>query len=322
MNTKMDYKDIALVPRFSSLKTREEASVEAHLGKLNGTLNYFKIPVIPSNMRCVIDEEKAEFFSQNGYMYVMHRFDVDTCEFVERANSSNWKTISVSVGVKQVDYEVVDKIANSELRLDYITIDIAHGHSQLMKDMLLHIKSTLPNTFVIAGNVCTPEGYDELVEWGAGAIKVGIGPGAACTTKLKTGFTYPMYSCISDIAEYSKHYQESYLVADGGIQHNGDIAKAIHAGADWVMCGKMFSECVDSPAPIDNKGFKMYYGSASSHNKKHRNNIEGTLISVESNHMNYSEKLKEIQQDLQSSVSYSGGNKLYEIRNAKHVLIN
>lgn len=322
MNKKLNYSDVALIPRFSSLKTREEASVRAPLGCINGEIRYFKVPVIPSNMRCVINEEKSEFFSQNDYMYVMHRFDFDNLEFVRIANVKKWNNISISVGVKKQDYELIEKIGVLGFRVDYITIDIAHGHSQLMKDMIYFIKNKLPNTFIIAGNVCTPEGYDDLVEWGAGALKVGIGPGAACTTKLKTGFTYPMYSCISEIVEYSKYYHESFLIADGGIQHNGDIAKAIHAGADWVMCGKMFSECVDSPAPIDNKGFKMYYGSASAHNKKHKNNIEGTLISVESNHMNYAEKLSEIQQDLQSSVSYAGGNCLYDIRNAKHVIVN
>lgn len=142
-----------------------------------------------------------------------------------------------------------------------------------------------------------------------------------CTTKLKTGFTYPMYSCIEYIRDESRQYSNKLLIADGGVCYNGDIAKAIHAGADWVMCGKMFSECVDSPAPVDNHGHKLYYGSASVHNKNHKNNIEGTLIAVESNNMTYEQKLKEIEQDLQSSISYSGGTKLIDIRSVQSVEI-
>ena len=130
-----------------------------------------------------------------------------------------------------------------------------------------------------------------------------------------------MYSCIKEIAERSEKYQESILIADGGIKHNGDIAKAIHAGADWVMCGKMFSECNDSPAPVDYHGNKMYYGSASAHNKNHNNNIEGTLISVPRNGMSYQDKLIELEQDLQSSVSYAGGELLTHIRLADAVEI-
>ena len=308
MKRALDYEHVALVPRYSNLNSRKEANVTNTLGT-----NTFRLPVIPSNMRCVINSEKAKWLSEKGYMYVMHRFDVSNYDFVKTANQEKWKVISVSVGVKEDDYDFISCVHADELRLDYITVDIAHGDSQLMKNMLHFIKQKLPNTFVIAGNVATPDGYDALAEWGANAIKVGIGPGAACTTKLKTGFTYPMYSCIQEIARNSLHWQNTYLIADGGIKHNGDIAKAIHAGADWVMCGKMFSECIDSPAPSDNRGHKMYFGSASSHNKHHDNNIEGTLIAVETNSMTYEQKLKEIEQDLQSAVSYAGGHHLGHI---------
>jgi GMP reductase len=316
MKKALDYDNVCLVPRYSNLLTRTQACVSSLLG-----IRDYKLPVIPSNMKCVINEERALWLSQNHYMYVMHRFDIDNFDFVLTANKNNWNTVSISIGVKDDDYELIRQIKANGLRVDYVTIDIAHGQSLLMRNMLQFVKEHLPSTFIIAGNVATPEGFDDLVVWGAGAVKVGIGPGAACTTKFKTGFTYPMYSCISEIAEHSAHWDEAALIADGGIKHNGDIAKAIHAGADWVMCGKMFSECIDSPAPRDNKGHKMYFGSASSHNKNHNNNIEGTLIAVEPNNMTYEQKLKEIEQDLQSSISYAGGNKLSHIRLASVVEI-
>lgn len=315
MKKALHYDNVALVPKYSKLSSRKKADTTAHLRRP------FKLPVIPSNMKCVIDEEKAKWFSQNGYMYVMHRFDINNYGFVRKANFEHWDNISISVGVKEDDYDLIHCLATDELKVNYITVDIAHGHSLLMRRMIEHIKSKLPNTFIIAGNVCTPEGFDDLAYWGAHAVKVGIGPGAACTTKLKTGFTYPMYSCIQNIVENSKTHQDTLLIADGGIKHNGDIAKAIHAGADWVMCGKMFSECIDSPAPRDNQGHKLYYGSASSHNKTHKNNIEGTLIAVPTNSMTYQEKLQELEQDLQSSISYAGGDSLVDICRAEAIEI-
>ena len=316
MKKALHYDNVALVPKYSDLNSRQLADTTATL-----VTKQFKLPVIPSNMKCVIDENKSKWFSENNYMYVMHRFNIDTLEFVRVANVQEWNNISISVGVKEEDHKLIDKIATIGLRVDFITVDIAHGHSALMSNILPKIREKLPNTYIIAGNVCTHDGYDALATWGAHAIKVGIGPGAACTTKLKTGFTYPMYSCIDNIAQNSAYYSETTLIADGGIKHNGDIAKAIHAGADWVMCGKMFSECIDSPSPIDNQGHKLYYGSASTHNKSHSNNVEGTLIALPSNMMTYQEKLNEVQQDLQSSISYAGGNKYRDIRFASAVEI-
>lgn len=314
MKRALDYDNVCLLPRYSNLSTRKQACVTSILGKRD-----FRLPVIPSNMKCVVDGDRANWLSQNDYMYVMHRFDIDNFDFVHTANLNKWNNISISIGVKEDDYELIRQIKANGLRVDFVTIDIAHGQSLLMKNMVHFVKEQLPDTFIIAGNVATADGFDDLVSWGAQAVKVGIGPGAACTTKFKTGFTYPMYSCISEIAEHAVQWDGAALIADGGIKHNGDIAKAIHAGADWVMCGKMFSECIDSPAPRDNKGHKMYFGSASSHNKNHNNNIEGTLIAVESNNMTYEQKLKEIEQDLQSSISYAGGNNLNHIRLATAV---
>ena len=175
MSKALYYDNIALVPKYSSLSSRKEANVTALLKRKS-----FKLPVIPSNMKCVIDEEKAKWFSQNGYMYVMHRFDINNYEFIKKANIEHWDIISISIGVKEDDYELVTRLNIDQLRVDFITVDIAHGHSLLMFKMLKHIKEKLPNAIIIAGNVCTPEGFDDLAKWGAHAIKVGIGPGAAC----------------------------------------------------------------------------------------------------------------------------------------------
>ncbi|NBP04278.1 MAG: GMP reductase [Proteobacteria bacterium] len=304
-NTKhrqLHYDDVALVPAFSPLASRKEADTKVELGGMN-----FKLPVTPANMKCTIDEKLAHWLSENEYFYVMHRFDIDILEFVEKANKENWRCISISVGVKPSDHELIKELGIRGLRVDFITVDIAHGHSYLMREMLACIVSHLSEAYIIAGNVCTPEGFDDLYEWGADAIKVGVGPGAACTTKLKTGFTYPMFSCVERIDTFAHKRDHAKLIADGGIKYNGDIAKAIRAGADFIMCGKLFSECLDSPAPVSNNGSKIYFGSASIFNKQHSDNIEGRQIEVECTGMTYKQKLNEIQQDLQSAISYAGG---------------
>ena len=217
------------------------------------------------------------------------------------------KTISISVGVKQKDQEHIVQLANSGLRVDFITIDIAHGHSILMKEMIAHIKRHLPHVFIIAGNVATRDAIIDLEDWGANCIKVGIGQGLACITKDKTGFTYPMFSSMLECSAVAA----VPLIADGGVKANGDIAKAIRAGATLVMAGSIFSQCTDSPAPTiprDHKIYKQYFGSASERNKGSKDHVEGVVREVESNGMRYKEKYKEITQDLQSSISYAGGN--------------
>jgi len=312
MNVAYQYKDICLLPRYSSLKTRQRAEVSTtFLGK------GFKLPVVPSNMRCVINEEHAHWLSEHGYFYVMHRFGVDNLEFIRAAQG--WKTVSISVGVQETDKYLLEQIAAEDLRLDYVTIDIAHGDSILMKEMLGHISTLALGARIIAGNVCTPEGYRRLVEWGADAVKVGIGGGGVCSTKNKTGFTFPMYSCISHI-ERVRELDDPPIVADGGVREHADIVKAIHAGAEMVMVGGLFSRCIDSPAEMID-GQKVYFGSASQYNKGEYRNVEGVKRALDLDTMTYAEKLLEIEQDLQSAVSYSGGRNLLDIPSVESMLI-
>ena len=191
--------------------------------------------------------------------------------------------------------------------MDFVTIDIAHGHSFLVKNMIKHIKKYLPDSYIIAGNVATANAVDDLAEWGADCVKVGIGQGNVCTTKDKTGFTMPMFSCVLDCAQSQSKIP---VIADGGLRCNGDIAKALTAGASFCMAGSLFTGCTDSPAVttvIDGKIYKQYFGSASEHNKNTKRHIEGVMKEVPANHLTYLQKLDEVTQDLQSAVSYAGG---------------
>jgi len=334
----LKYSDISLVPNYSECHSRTDCDTRLVLfGKK------FKLPIIPSNMKSVIDLNIAKWMSENDYFYIMHRFDSHLADNVGLANSEDWKTISFSIGVKLKDKLHITNIGkNPNLRLDFITIDIAHGHCKRMHMMIKHIKKHLPNTKIIAGNVATPDAVADLSAWGADIIKVGIGQGSPCTTKDKTGFTVPMFTCVKKCANVSFNLEDGFMIsdaslskdfdipqkipiiADGGIKNNGDIAKAMVAGASAVMAGGIFAACKDSPAvtnTINDVTHKAYFGSASAENKGHNNNIEGKLTNISCNNMSLEEKLEEIKQDIQSSISYSGGGTLDSFTNVDYIKV-
>lgn len=310
----LKYSDVCLIPRMGQVTSRSDCDTSVwFLG------NMFKLPIMPANMKSVIDENLAHWLSENDYFYAMHRFNIDPVKFVVQAH--DWKTISISIGVKENDYKNIEILATDAPDIDYITIDIAHGHCELMKRMIHHVKEHLPNVQVIAGNIATPEAAEDLSAWGASAVKVGIGQGSPCTTKDKTGFTMPMYTCVAQCTLASP----VPVIADGGITCNGDIAKALQARAAMVMAGGLFASCTDSPAAsleIDGVLHKAYFGSASFENKHTRKHIEGKLKNITSSGMTYKHKLAEIEEDLQSSISYAGGNDLAALRDVDYYIVS
>jgi len=306
MDISLHYDNVFLKPNFNNIKTRAEISTEVKFLSKN-----FRIPVIPANMKCCVDFDTCQTLDSKHYFYIMHRFDHDMFAFVRDANEAFFNVVSISVGIQSKDQALIKNLANHKLRTDFITIDVAHGHHSKVADQVKLIKDTLPHVKVIAGNVATRQGVHFLAMAGADAIKVGIGGGYACTTKDKTGFTYPMFSCVMECSNCENSNYNVPIIADGGIRSNGDIAKALVAGAKMVMCGSIFAACSDSPAPVvkDAAGrrYKQYYGSASTHNKLDKKNIEGTMKLMETDSFSYEEKLLEITQDLQSAISYAGG---------------
>lgn len=316
------YEDVFLIPNKSSIQSRSLIDTSVKLGPQT-----FKVPIIPSNMVCTINEWHSRHLQENSVFYVMHRFDVNILKFVKEIQ--NWKTISISVGVQDTDKQLISNIKQEKLRVDYITIDVAHGHHQLVIDMIRYIRLNLPDVYIIAGNIVTFQALVDLIKAGANSCKVGIGQGKSCSTKTKTGFTMPMFSCLQNLKEQIKEARGSdwnmnhlltgvTIIADGGIRCNGDIAKAINAGATMVMAGSMFAKLTDSPAkPVFDGDMyvthKRYYGSASIYNKKTKKNIEGTLELLPVENTTYLEKINEIQQDLQSAISYAGGTKLHDL---------
>ena len=302
MDISLHYENVFLKPNYSSVQSRSEIDTDIlFCGKK------FKLPVIPANMRCCIDFDTCQLLDSKHYFYIMHRFDHDIFAFVRDANEALFNNVSISVGIQFKDKALINNLANHKLRVDFVTIDVAHGHHSKVANQIKVIKDNLPKAIVIAGNVATFQGVEYLHDAGADAVKVGIGGGYACTTKDKTGFTYPMFSCVLECAKD----RGIPIIADGGVRCNGDIAKALVAGASMVMCGSIFAACSDSPAPLvkdaSGRRFKQYFGSASVHNKIEKKNIEGTMKLMETDTFTYVEKLEEIKQDLQSAISYSGG---------------
>lgn len=308
MNNTLEYSDISLIPNYSELATRSYADPSVELGGRK-----FVLPVIPANMVTTIGIDWCHYLAKNNYFYIMHRFG-DSAARMHLMASPSLSYTSCSVGVGNESEEWLERLSR-ERRPDYVTIDVAHGHHLLVKNMIKFVRKTCPKAFIIAGNIATPKAASDLADWGADAVKVGIGPGFVCSTFLETGFHTPMFSTILNVCEVSP----VPVIADGGIRHNGDIAKALVAGATMVMAGSIFASCVDSPAPINKHGSKEYWGSASFAQKGERDHIEGTKKELELNPLTLKEKLKEIQQSLQSAISYAGGTNLSAFSGVKYV---
>lgn len=313
MERELHYKDVLLLPKFSMVRSRECVDLRCTLGR-----STFKLPVVPANMKTVIDASMAAWLATHGYFYVMHRFGVDTFKFASDMNAENL-CVSISVGVNDDSRDVITRLANAKVDPHYVTIDIAHGHCFKMQSMINHIKNTLPDSFLIAGNVCTEEGARDLETWGADAVKVGVGPGSVCHTKLKTGFSRPQFSAVLACSKAIK----VPVIADGGVVENGDIAKALVAGAKMVMVGRLLAGFEESPGKKiiheDGRITKEYFGSASEHNKGAKEYVEGCRIEIPFRG-SIEDKLKEIEQNLRSSVSYAGGDKLDALKSVQWVV--
>lgn len=310
-----DYDNILLLPRQCRVESRSECDASVELGGRR-----FRLPVVPANMKTVVNEGICLWLAQHGYFYVMHRFDIDNVKFVRDMHEQG-AFASISLGVKAPDYETVNTLAASELVPEYITIDIAHGHAESVKNMIAHIKNKLPTAFVIAGNVGTPEAIIDLENWGADATKVGIGPGKVCITKLKTGFGTGGWQLSA--LKWCARVATKPIIADGGIREHGDIAKSIRFGATFVMIGSMLAGHEESPGAtveVDGRLYKEYYGSASDFNKGEYRHVEGKRI-LEPVKGPLADTLIEMEQDVQSSISYSGGKKLMDIRKVNYVIL-
>ncbi|UTE75717.1 GMP reductase [Rossellomorea sp. DA94] len=316
MENVFDYEDIQLIPAKCVVNSRSECDTSVTLGG-----HTFKLPVVPANMQTIIDEKIAVYLAENNYFYIMHRFNPEERVSFIKDMKSRGLISSISVGVKEEEYVFVEQLAEEKLVPEFITIDIAHGHSNAVINMIQHIKKHVPESFVIAGNVGTPEAVRELEHAGADATKVGIGPGKVCITKIKTGFGTGGWQLAA--LRWCAKAATKPIIADGGIRTHGDVAKSIRFGSTMVMIGSLFAGHEESPGETiekDGKLFKEYFGSASEFQKGEKKNVEGKKMYVE-HKGSLEHTLIEMEQDLQSSISYAGGTKLESIRTVDYVVV-
>ncbi|WP_284699714.1 GMP reductase [Planococcus beigongshangi] len=316
MENVFDYEDIQLVPAKAIVNSRSECDTSVQFGGRT-----FKLPVVPANMQTIIDEKTAIYLAENDYFYILHRFKPEQrIDFIKDMQNRGLYA-SISVGVKEEEYTFINQLAEEGLVPEYMTIDVAHGHSESVIKMIQHIKKTVPDSFLIAGNVGTPEAVRELENAGADATKVGIGPGKVCITKIKTGFGTGGWQ-LAAVRLCSKAASKP-IIADGGIRTHGDIAKSIRFGASMVMIGSLFAGHDESPGEtVERDGvlYKEYFGSASEFQKGEKKNVEGKKMFVEYRGP-LQDTLTEMEQDLQSSISYAGGDKLEAIRLVDYVIV-
>ena len=308
----LNYKDIYIVPNKKCiLKSRKLANTSNKLGS-----NIFDIPIIPANMKSVVNENTCLFLAQKNIFYIMHRFtsQENILEFCKYMNKTGLNT-SISIGVKDEDRKFIEYLSNQKIKLDYITIDIAYAYTDVVKDMIDRLRAYYSDAFIIAGNVADSEGACFLRDSGANAVKVGIGGGGVCSTKNITGFYRPMVSTILDCVD-----NDIPIIADGGIKEPGDISKALALGADFVMAGTLFAGYEQSAKEHDKDGNRVYYGSASAMNKGEYKNVEGFSTNIEE-HGDMNLLLQALKESLQSAISYSGGNSIDGLRNTDIVIV-
>ncbi len=253
----LTFDDVLIVPARSDVRSRRDPRLTTRLTKNI----QIEIPIISANMDTVTEYDMALAMHQLGGLGILHRF----ISIEEQATQSRKlreagvKNISASVGVGDEFKSRAQALIEAGVNL--ITIDIAHGHSVQMMETMKWLKDTHPNIEIIAGNLATPDAARDLIESGADAIKVGIGPGSMCTTRIITGCGVPQLTAVALAAEIAESYGVP-VIADGGIRTSGDMVKAFAAGASVVMLGSMLSGTIETPGEIKN-GKKQYRGMAS-----------------------------------------------------------
>jgi IMP dehydrogenase len=238
MRTGYTFDDVALVPQFNNVPSRTEPDLATWLTKGRK----IDVPILCANMDTTISDDLADILINYGSTPIFHRFTPyeEQVKWVKKYGDKTY----ISCGIYNIDE--TKKLL--DLGAAGVCIDVAHGHSDRMIRLVQELKRLFPEKDVIAGNVCTAMAYHDLVNAGADAVKVGVGPGAACTTRIVTGFGVPQFTAIYDCAKIAEKLRVP-LIADGGIRNSRDVVLALAAGASTVMIGKLFAFTEESAAP-------------------------------------------------------------------------
>ncbi|RTL59060.1 MAG: GMP reductase [Sphingobacteriales bacterium] len=264
---KLGFKDVMIRPKRSTLSSRSEVSLMRKFKFMHGGKDWEGIPVMAANMDTVGTFEMATALASEQLFTAVHKhYTPDQWKFFMNKNGNAISEyIAVSTGTSKQDSEKLDTILNENTSLRFICIDVANGYSEKFVAFVKKTRDKHPDKVIIAGNVVTGEMVEELLLAGADAIKVGIGPGSVCTTRVKTGVGYPQLSAIIECAD-AAHGLGGQIISDGGCKVPGDVAKAFGGGADFVMLGGMLAGHDESGGELvekDGVKYRLFYGMSS-----------------------------------------------------------
>jgi GMP reductase len=264
---KLGFKDVMLRPKRSTLSSRSEVSLIRKFKFLHGSTTWEGIPVMAANMDTTGTMEMAKVLASHQLFTAIHKHytTAQWKTFMQAGGESIIENIAVSSGTSTEDARKLDLILKENISLRFICIDVANGYSQNFVTFVKATRNKYPGKVIIAGNVVTGEMVEELLLAGADIIKVGIGPGSVCTTRVKTGVGYPQLSAIIECSD-AAHGLGGQIISDGGCKVPGDVVKAFGGGADFVMLGGMLAGHEESGGELiekEGKKYKLFYGMSS-----------------------------------------------------------
>lgn len=320
---KLGFKDVMIRPKRSTLKSRSQVSLDRTFTFLHSGKSWTGIPIIAANMDTVGTFPMAQALAEAGLFTAVHKhYDIaEWNDFLAAAPASIVDHIAISTGTSEADSTKLGQILEHNPQLQTICIDVANGYSEHFVEFVQRTRAAHPDHVIIAGNVVTGEMVEELLLSGADIIKVGIGPGSVCTTRVKTGVGYPQLSAIIECAD-AAHGLSGQIISDGGCTNPGDVAKAFGAGADFVMLGGMFSGHAESGGELieqDGKKYMLFYGmSSSTAMDKHSGGVadyrasEGKTVEVPYRG-SVTDTVQDILGGLRSTCTYVGARQLKEL---------
>lgn len=272
-DVKLDYKDVLLRPKRSTLKSRSEVDLNRSFRFCHSGREWTGVPIVIANMDTVGTFEMAVEMARHGCMVAIHKhYSIDEWKAFAKAQPETAPYVCASAGTSKSDMAKLDAILTACPSVTTICLDVANGYSEFFVGAVKGVRERWPRHTIMAGNVVTNEMTEELIMHGADIVKVGIGPGSVCTTRKQTGVGYPQLSAVIECAD-AAHGLGGFVCADGGITCPGDAAKAFGGGADFIMMGGMFAgtdEAAGATVTRGGKTFKQFYGmSSSTAMKKH-----------------------------------------------------
>ena len=257
---KLDFKDVLIRPKRSTLSSRKEVDLTRTYKFKHSGHSWTGVPVMASNMDGVgtIGMARA-LYKHQLFTCLVKNYDED--DLFDLTGKFGGKYFAVSTGTGEKDFQRLGRIINSYPEIQFICIDVANGYSERFGDYVASVRNSWPDKTIIAGNVVTADMTQELILRGADIVKVGIGPGSVCTTRIQTGVGYPQLSAIIECAD-AAHGLGAHIVADGGCVCPGDVAKAFGAGADFVMLGGMLAGHDEGGGEVKD-GMVTFYGMSS-----------------------------------------------------------